>query len=109
MRRRGKKSVHNRIIQLPVVSRWNMSYTVKQRRKTTAASERVPNMPPHNLQSLCGKIWQRSAIKSAVAKACGHMKAPCLSCAGDTVGETANVACAGKSSFMTKTSQKNKE
>lgn len=48
--------------------------------------ERLPDMRPHNLQQLCGKIWQRSAIKSAVAKACGHMKASFLSCAGDIIG-----------------------
>lgn len=48
-------------------------------------------------------------MKSAVAKACGHMKASFLSWAGDIVWEKANVPCSGKSSFITKTSKKIKE
>lgn len=71
-------------------------------------SEYISHLPTIYSSSL-EKIWQHSAIKSAVAKACGHMKASFLSCAGDRVWERANVPCTGKSSFITNTSKQQKK
>lgn len=50
--------------------------------------QRVSEYPTFLLtiyRSSVGKTWHRSAIKSAVAKACGHTKAAPQSCAGDAV------------------------
>lgn len=48
----GWGAVNNRIIQFPLV----FSGTGLKQGETTAASQRVPNMLPGNLQWQCGKI-----------------------------------------------------